>query len=90
MVDAYRDKTTGILCELHEVMGSNLAEEGGAFTTKMKNIATNLWQPTPIWVEPSFRIALVVIVAAVAVPAIWVWRRKKTPSLERKGVSAFT
>jgi hypothetical protein len=86
-VDAYWDKTTGILCELREITGSALS---GSRTTTMKIIETNLWQPTPIYVEPSFWIALVVIVAAVAVPAIWVWRRRKVALHKEEAVSAPT
>lgn len=89
-VDVYWDKTTGILCELHEVRIVVWPDEEMGATTTMKMIETNLWQPTPIWTEPWFWVITAVIVAAVAGPAIWVWRRRKMPPPKEGAVSAPT
>ena len=90
-VDAYWDKMTGVLCELGETefIGHPLLGITNT-TTRMKIIETNLWQPTPIWTESWFWVITAVIVAAVAVPAIWVWRRRKVPRHKEEAVSAPT
>jgi len=88
VVDAYWDKTTGILCELHATEGAVLPGRYSNATLNMTILDTNLWQPSPIWMEPWFWVITLVIVAAVAVPAIWVWRRRKMPPHKEEAVSA--
>ena len=83
-VNAYWDKTTGILCELNETRQSSY----GVVTTTMKIIETNLWAPSPIWAESWFWVITLVIVVAVAGPAIWLWRRRKVALHKEEAVSA--
>jgi len=74
-LNAYWDKTTGILCEHNE---TRIGAQIGALTTTMKIIATNLWQPTPFWTEPLFWVIIGVIIVAVTASGILIWQRRKT------------
>ena len=89
-VNAYWDKTTGILCELNETRLGALPGRFSRTSMTTKIIATNLWAPTPFWTEPLFWVITAVIIAAVAGPAIWVWRRRKVALHKEEAVSAPT
>ena len=79
-VDAYWDKMTGVLCELGETefIGIPPLDWITNTTTRMKIIATNLWQPTPFWTEPLFWVIIGVIIVAVTASGILIWQRRKT------------
>lgn len=88
--DAYWDKTTGILCELNEVRIVGMPGLGIFITTTMKIAETNLWKPSSIWTESLLWLIAGVVVAAIAVSAIWVWRRRKVALHKEEAVSAPT
>jgi hypothetical protein len=74
-VNAYWDKTTGILCELNE---TRVGVGAAVLTTTMKIIETNLWQRTPFWTESLFWVTVGVIIVAVTASGILIWQRRKT------------
>jgi len=76
-VNAYWNKTTGILCEHNETRINPLPGHACRLTTTMKIIETNLWQPTPFWTEPLFWVIIDVIIVVVTASGILIWQRRK-------------